>query len=330
MDIARQLINENNSLLIINETNQMGNITQFVSFNTYKVFLLINGFGLTGSISIFGIFSNSLNIIVYLKLGLRETTNISFFALGIADWLVSVCSSLTVISHLQEISPYGAAVTHLDFQVLVVMFPCMGLGAWVIVLLSAERCLCIVMPLKVKTVVTRRRILCLISGMIVYQTAFAALMLILVDSPDKTSQTRLLLILCFVSIPVFVCFVLVLFFTSFMVIRLRQSLEWRTATSTQSTKTSGAKERKVVWSVLWICVMFIVCFTPFVAYFISSIVYPRLNLWDPYYAFNTSPHGQPDHLQQQSRWMLVCRAKVEKIYTITISSTISTHTTKLQ
>ena len=149
MDITRQLINKNNSLLIINETNQLGNITQFVSFNTYKVFLLINGFGLTGSISIFGIFSNSLNIIVYLKLGLRETTNISFFALGVADWLVSVCSSLTVISHLQEISPYGAAVTHLDFQVSVVMFPCMGLGAWVIVLLSAERCLCIVMPLKV-------------------------------------------------------------------------------------------------------------------------------------------------------------------------------------
>ena len=136
-----------------------------------------------------------------------------------------------------------------------------------------------------KTVVTRRRILCLISGMIVYQTSFAALMLILVDSPDKTSQTRLLLILCSVSIPVFVCFVLVLLFTSFMVIRLRQSLEWRIATSTQSTKTSGAKERKVVWSVLWICVMFIVCFTPFVAYFISSIVYPRLNLWDPYYGW---------------------------------------------
>ena len=149
MDITLQQTDANDSFVVLNETDQLGNTTQFVSFNTYKVFLLINGFCLTGSISIFGVFSNSLNIIVYLKLGLRETTNISFLALGIADWLVSVCSCLSTVARLSDISPYGAAIIELGFQVSVVMFPCMGLGAWIIVLLSAERCLCIVMPLKV-------------------------------------------------------------------------------------------------------------------------------------------------------------------------------------
>ena len=140
--------------------------------------------------------------------------------------------------------------------------------------------------LQVKTIVTRQRIVCLISGMVVYEAVFLVLTLTLVHSPHKqSSRIRLFLTLSFVSIPVFVCFILVLFFTSFMVIRLRQSLEWRTATSTQSTKTSGAKERKVVLSVLWICVMFIVCFTPFIVCFVATIIYPRFSLWDPYYGW---------------------------------------------
>ncbi|KAK3760110.1 hypothetical protein RRG08_056400 [Elysia crispata] len=286
MDTLRHQSNEHNSsFLVINETNRVGNISQFVGYKTYILFPLINGFGLTNTIAVFGVFSNSLNIIVYLKLGLRETTNISFLALGISDWLFCVCSFLSVTCHLSEISPYGAAMTNLDTEISVVTLPCLGLGAWVIVLLSAERCLCIVMPLKVKTIVTRRRIVCLISGMVVYQAVFGVLILIFVRSPEKSSKTRLYLILSSVSIPVFVCFILVLCFTTFMVIRLRKSLEWRNTTSTQSTKTSGAKERKVVLSVLWICVMFIVCFTPFVACFITSIVYPRFNLWDPYYGW---------------------------------------------
>ena len=150
MDTLRHQSNEHNSsFLVINETNRVRNISQFVGYKTYILFPLINGFGLTNTIAVFGVFSNSLNIIVYLKLGLRETTNISFLALGISDWLFCVCSFLSVTCHLSEISPYGAAMTNLDTEISVVTLPCLGLGAWVIVLLSAERCLCIVMPLKV-------------------------------------------------------------------------------------------------------------------------------------------------------------------------------------
>ncbi|RUS89823.1 hypothetical protein EGW08_002435, partial [Elysia chlorotica] len=257
-----------------------------VSFITYRVFLIINSFSLTNFIAVFGVFSNSLNIVVYLKLGLRESTNINFLALGIVDWLVCVCSCLVVVSHLNEISPYGDSIKYLDIHVSsFILFPCMGMGAWIIVLLSAERCLCIVVPLKVKTIITRRRIICLISGMAVYETVFGFFMMTFVDSPESTNRIRQLLIFSCMSVPVFVCFILVLFFTIFMVIRLRQTLEWRTTTATQSTKTSGAKERKVVLSVLWICIMFIVCFTPFVIYFVTAIVLPRFTLWDPYYGW---------------------------------------------
>ena len=152
MNISRQLTDKNNnSFVALNETDEAGQIIPLLSFNTYTIFLMVNGFGLTASFSVLGIFSNILNIIVYIKLGLRETTNISFFALAIVDWLLSVCLCLSAATRLSDISPYGAAIINLGYHVSMFMFPCTGVGAWIIFLLSAERCLCIVMPLKVSS-----------------------------------------------------------------------------------------------------------------------------------------------------------------------------------
>ena len=152
MNISRQLTDKNNnSFVALNETDETGQIIPLLSFNTYTIFLMVNGFGLTASFSVLGIFSNILNIVVYIKLGLRETTNISFFALAIVDWLLSVCFCLSAAARLSDISPYGAAIINLGYQVSMFMFPCTGVGAWIIFLLSAERCLCIVMPLKVSS-----------------------------------------------------------------------------------------------------------------------------------------------------------------------------------
>ncbi|GFS24956.1 chemosensory receptor A [Elysia marginata] len=122
--------------------------------------------------------------------------------------------------------------------------------------------------------------------MIVYETVFVVLMLTIVRPPfNKPNPTRVVLLLYSYSIPAFTCFGLVLISTAFIIIRLRKTLEWRTSTSTHSAQTSGVKERKAVLSVLWICIMFIVCFTPFVVMFVTTIINPNLTLWDPYYGW---------------------------------------------
>ncbi|GFS24970.1 chemosensory receptor B [Elysia marginata] len=260
MDIV-PLTTLNGSVAVINWTDQESFTTPLVSRSTYQAFLVVNGFGLTGGIAVFGIFSNTLNAVVYLKLGLRETTNINFFALSIVDWVVSVCSCLTVMARVADISSSAESITNLGYYVVCLMYPSLGLGAWITALLSAERCACIVMPLKVKTIVTRRRILCLISGMAVYEIVFGVLMVTMVQPPyNIPNPTRVILLLYSYSIPSIMSFGLVLIFTTFIIVRLRKTLKWRNSTSTQSAKTAGVKERKVVLSILWICIMFIQVF----------------------------------------------------------------------
>ena len=186
---------KNVSLIVVNATEQNRPLVPLVGFSTYRVFLLMNGFGLTGSIAVFGVCSNSLNLVVYLKLGLRETTNMSFFTLALVDWVVSVCSCLSVLAHLSEISPVGEEIVHLGYQVSAVMFPCLGLGAWITAVLSVERCLCIVLPLKVSTADVEL-CLCIVLSLKV-STADVELCLCIV-LPLKVSTADVELCLCIV------------------------------------------------------------------------------------------------------------------------------------
>ncbi|GFS24947.1 chemosensory receptor A [Elysia marginata] len=276
----------NHSFIYVKETDRDNSITPLVSFTTYRAFLLINSFGLTSIVAIFGVFSNTLNIIVFLRMGLRETTNVGFFALAVVDWLVSVCSFLSVAARLPEITFIGESTISLTYYLVGVMFPCLGLGAWVTAVLSVERCICIVIPLKVKTIVTRRRTLCLISGMAVYEVVLGGLILTTVHTPySQPNPARIALLLYFYSISVFTCFSLVLISSIFIIIRLKKALQWRASCSTSTRTSGGGVERKVVLSVLWICIMFIACFTPMVVMFVAAFIHPRFVLLDPYYGW---------------------------------------------
>ena len=100
-----------------------------------------------------GIFTNTANIYVYLKMGLSGPTNISFFALSIFDLLVSVGAVLTQLTNNLPLSamklPSGALVSEVGMGSLFILYPCMGCSAWITAILSIERCLCISTPLKV-------------------------------------------------------------------------------------------------------------------------------------------------------------------------------------
>ncbi|KAK3788685.1 hypothetical protein RRG08_042336 [Elysia crispata] len=269
-----------------------GNITKqgqpslipLVSFRIYTLFALVNDHLLTCSISFFGIFTNSANIAVFLKMGFAESTNISFFALSIIDLLIS---AYTLIGKLLY-SPWLYSL-HRNYQTIegghgisFVMFATTGVGAWVTAIISLERCFCIMFPLKVKTIITRRRIVLLILVMTVYQATFACLIYAQTGPPyHQHSEKRIIYLLCSLTAPSFICFFVVLVATSFLVIKLKQTMKMRSQIASQSDKAMS-KERKVVRPVIFICVIFIVCFFPNVAKLLGTIVYPKFTLTDPY------------------------------------------------
>ena len=100
---------------------------------------------LTPAVTIFGLFGNTANLIVYYKMGLQDTTTINFFVLAISDFTVSVSTLAIQISRASILGATPPAAFVASFFI----FAACGFGAMITALLSIERCLCIVLPLKV-------------------------------------------------------------------------------------------------------------------------------------------------------------------------------------
>ena len=133
-------------------------ITPLVSHHTYTIFFIVLLLFLISPLTLIGCITNVINIAVYLKMGLGETTTINILALSTSDLIVCTTMFLKAIS-LNPFTaaadmrlPSGAPLAELGYCSAIVFYPCLGCGAWVTALLSVERCLCIVLPIKVSSV----------------------------------------------------------------------------------------------------------------------------------------------------------------------------------
>ena len=103
------------------------------------------------------------------------------------------------------------------------------------------------------------------------------------DFLTYNERLGVLSILLSYSIPTFICFVLVSVGTIFLVIKLRQSAEFRRSMAVKRPDKISSKERTVSRSVIGICVVYIVCQSPNVIIYLVSIVYPPAHTMNPVY-----------------------------------------------
>ena len=126
-------------------------VRPLVSYATVNIFLLVNDFALCCSISLFGVFTNILNIIVFGKMGFSESSNLNFLALSIFDFMVSLVTFLSRTLHAPIMKGLSASamIKHvgLALSLSMIVFQCGS--AVVTALISTERCVCVVFPLKV-------------------------------------------------------------------------------------------------------------------------------------------------------------------------------------
>ncbi|CAG5134897.1 unnamed protein product [Candidula unifasciata] len=117
---------------------------------------------LTILVATVGIIANIVNIIVYHKLGFRDSVNITFMALSV--WDLSLCLSCEIIAVFYLVDAYFPLPY---FNTLPIRFVYIAhitaltniLSTIVTGFLSLERCVCIVFPLKVKEILTTRRVI---------------------------------------------------------------------------------------------------------------------------------------------------------------------------
>ena len=103
------------------------------------------------AICTFGIFSNIINILVFYKMGLSSTSNISLFLLAIAD--ACNVSAIMVIS-LQEVFDDSHLPMRMEDVALLAshaFYFFSAMCSWITTIISVERSCCIIYPMKVRS-----------------------------------------------------------------------------------------------------------------------------------------------------------------------------------
>ncbi|KAK3799577.1 hypothetical protein RRG08_053206 [Elysia crispata] len=256
-------------------------------------------FSLAIPVCIFGLCSNIVNIIVFYRMGFSIPTNISLFCLAIADWLTLAVTIVVVFGRHPAFQ--NANLIMSIRNVNAVVYPGVSaMGSWITAVINVERACCITFPMKVKRIFTGKTVVCLIVGMVIYQIASGlprsfAITLKIITSP-VTNRTIIVLIdmdhgvllqsfFFSYSIPTFLCFSIVVVGTIFLVRKFKQSRQMRasmTRTGQESDKISD-KDFRLIRSVIFICVVYIIGATPNILISIASGIHPRMKMNDPYF-----------------------------------------------
>ncbi|KAI8791378.1 neuropeptides capa receptor [Biomphalaria glabrata] len=126
-----------------------------VLFDFFRVFNLCI---LAFIIGMFGIAANFINICVFRKLGYRDGVNITLTALAVSDIGALLSQEFYNILATPMIQEYDLLLT--KGQLITVMHYIVGyfvrVSSVITSFASLERCMCVVLPLKVKTIITTR------------------------------------------------------------------------------------------------------------------------------------------------------------------------------
>ena len=134
-----------------NTTSLAPIIRPLVSLALMDILFIANFFGFILPFSLLGVSTNIANIIVYYQIGLSESSNVNFFTLSVFDFFVSLTSFLSRLLYnpiLRDLStgPLTTYIAHCLSHTWIVV-TCGS--AMMTALISTERCVCVVFPLKV-------------------------------------------------------------------------------------------------------------------------------------------------------------------------------------
>lgn len=245
-------------------------------------------------IGMMGIFTNIVNMIVFIKQGFTTTINISFFALAVSDFLCILTTEWYGIA----LNPYleKADIPFIPKEVQYLsggwLHVCFGrITSWITVFITAERCLGVALPLKVKQIVTLRRTkIAMISifavnlAMLLPEYSIAYLDWKFVPEKNKTlfglnyrsfKNSAFGLVFAMTSASGILSFLAVIVLTTFLVTRLAQKSQWRKKATGGNTDNSS-RDKKTMKMIVLIASVLIICYIPGTAVSLASAFEPEL------------------------------------------------------
>ncbi|CAL1530680.1 unnamed protein product, partial [Lymnaea stagnalis] len=268
-----------------------------VSDENRTVIEVVNYVFLCGFISLFGIASNSINIVIFFKQGLRTTMNISFFGLAISDLcsLISLLFFTILLNPLVENSDIPMISREIQYLVAGWPYVCFTrITSLITAFVTAERCLCITCPLKVKQIISPRRATVAVCATYVimilflvpeYATSYIdwkfypprnTTRLGLVFTSNRKSMEGLVFILN-ASLGA-LSYLLVVVFTAILIWKLKHNSKWRETTNGDRTAWTLSRDRKAVNMVLLIASVSIVCSAPSIILSVVTFFEPEFSI----------------------------------------------------
>ncbi|CAL1530416.1 unnamed protein product, partial [Lymnaea stagnalis] len=270
-----------------------------LSDGSRKIYEIVNLEFLCIPIALFGIVSNIINITIFYKQGLRYTVNIGLTGLAISD-----LGSLVVIEWYNVcFNPFfaesGIPLVLFEFQHLTAGVPHLcftRITGWITVYITAERCLCIVTPLRVKRLLTPARSALIICSIYAFTalTLLPEYMSMYIDWKFYPESNRTLLGLIqnsskqnlngltsfLYGVYMLVVFAAVGLLTAILVAKLKRKSLWRRAAASDANQSGAVSSRdaKAMRVVISIAISMIVLFTPSVLITIYTFVEPEFGI----------------------------------------------------
>ncbi|GFR62922.1 chemosensory receptor A [Elysia marginata] len=246
-----------------------------------------------------GIVANLINITVFFKMGLSDGVTQNFFILSITDGLMCVFSEINSITYILQTQVYSGTSVYVEFVhlacFLAATFP-QTISLITTVVIAVVRCCCVAMPLQVKYLLTARRQL---AAILVFSTS-ALSMLLYAFTPIKVAfvhndrvnsslpmflEIRWTAYTLFTNIFFYIGFVVAIICVIILTISLNRSSKFReTSTSAKTTEPStdtsgqakeGSKETRIVKTVVFLCIIFILCYMPTLVFALFGQVEPE-------------------------------------------------------
>lgn len=249
-------------------------------------FLMVNFWGPGQCVTILGLVVNIRNIVAFIRQGVRDSVNVSLLGLTISDlgslvflFFLNLCWTPPIMK--QDLPFYPQQIMYFMFWGHVIFTRVTtGTTAWV----TFERCLCIVAPLKIKSIITVRRtvavivvlytvVLCGIGPMF-YTSRFTWIfdyrrnksLLGFVKIANRGSLETVVFLVNNILPMLF--FLLIVACTAMLTITLQTNAKWRQQTSANKGKTVSNRDSKVIKMVLLISAVFVFSYAPSAVFFV--------------------------------------------------------------
>lgn len=274
-----------------------------ISAREREIFDIINYVFIISIICLIGFVTNLINIIVFYKQGLQSTMNISFFGLAVSD----LCSLVTLLWSAICVNPLvihsDAPMISLEVQYLTGGAPhtCfVRITGWITVYITAERCLCISLPLRIKQIITPTRTTLIIVSIYVlmvssflpeyassyfdwrfYENKNRTLLGLAFRSNRKSVEG---IIFFLYSISGLASFIAVILLTMLLVVQLKRKSKWRMKAhlDTGTTEAISVRDRKTMTMVAVIASVLIGCYSPGVAVSMVTFFEPQFSIFGTY------------------------------------------------